>query len=132
MADETGWLCEDGSVTPSYITVVDGHLVWTTDSLKALRLARRADAEMIAEIVDDCWRVAEHMWPSSPLEECSYCQHCDRPINEVPFGDRTIWITQDKQTFCRRSADSKSLLGHEPKVAAPLVGPQPNGGTSCD
>lgn len=66
MADQIAWLCEDGSVTPSYITVSDGHLTWTTDSLKALRLARRADAEMIAEIVDDCWRVVEHMWCDPP------------------------------------------------------------------
>ena len=62
MADERAWLCENGEVSPSYITVEYGCLTWTKDPLKALRLARRADAEMIAEICDDVWRVAEHMW----------------------------------------------------------------------
>ena len=45
MADERAWLCENGEVLPSYITVEHGMLTWTKDPLKALRLARRADAE---------------------------------------------------------------------------------------
>ena len=31
----------------------------------AMRLARREDADALAEMVDDCWKVAEHMWPES-------------------------------------------------------------------
>jgi len=67
--DETGWLLENGEVTPKYIGVIDGALRWTDDSLKALRLARRADAEALAEIVDDCWRITEHMWCASAAAE---------------------------------------------------------------
>jgi len=64
--DELAWLCENGEVQPSYITVENGMLVWTKDHLKALRLSRRDDAEMIAEICEDVWRVVEHMWPAPP------------------------------------------------------------------
>jgi hypothetical protein len=66
MKDEVGWLLENGEVTPQYIGVIDGALRWTDDNLKALRLARRADAEALAEIVDDCWRIVEHTWPVPP------------------------------------------------------------------
>lgn len=57
-----GWLLEkmrEGSVW--YVTV-DQLLTWTADPNKALRLARREDAEMLSEIVDDCERIAEHEW----------------------------------------------------------------------
>lgn len=60
--DETGWLMENGEVISKYIGVIDGALRWTDDNLKALRLARRADAEALCEIVDDCWQIVEHMW----------------------------------------------------------------------
>lgn len=61
---ESGWLLER-RLTPSgqeYLTIEDGGFEWTTDNQKALRLARRADADLLSEIVDDCERVAEHQW----------------------------------------------------------------------
>ena len=67
MSDETGWLLE-GEVKDGqqlYIGVVNGFLNWTPDPNKALRLCRRADAEALCEIVEDCWRVVEHMWCDS-------------------------------------------------------------------
>ena len=60
-ADETAWLLERGQ---SYATVKDGLLDWTApaDHGSALRLSRRADAEMLATIMDDADRIAQHMW----------------------------------------------------------------------
>ena len=59
---ETGWLLEkmhDGQVW--YVTV-DDLLTWTDDPLKALRLARRTDAELLSTLIDDCEKIAEHEW----------------------------------------------------------------------
>lgn len=61
--DETAWLVEKGgNGPPQYITTDEFSLTWTTDVNKALRLARRADAEAISELCDDAWHVVEHMW----------------------------------------------------------------------
>jgi len=61
---ETGWvLIRDGATGGlEYIGVDSGFLNWTPDNLKALRLARREDADALAEIVDDCERIEEHQW----------------------------------------------------------------------
>ena len=61
---EAGWLLERNITPegPEYLAVDAGCFSWTTDSLKALRLARREDADALAEIIDDCHRVAEHQW----------------------------------------------------------------------
>ena len=59
---ESGWLLEkmyEGSIW--YVTI-DQLLTWTTDPNKALRLARREDADMLATVVDDCEKVSEHQW----------------------------------------------------------------------
>jgi hypothetical protein len=64
--DETAWLVEK-EIEPAgvpYLTVEAGILNWTTDPNKALRFARRADADKICEIVEDADRVTEHMWPA--------------------------------------------------------------------
>jgi hypothetical protein len=61
--DEKAWLLErEANGTIEYIGVINGMFGWTPDSLKALRLTRRADADALCEIIEDCWRVAEHMW----------------------------------------------------------------------
>jgi hypothetical protein len=62
---ESGWLLE-GEMRPegqTYIGVVDQLLGWITDPNKAIRLSRREDADALAELVDDCWKVSEHCWP---------------------------------------------------------------------
>jgi len=61
---ETGWLLERNITPegPEYLTVDVGRFGWTTDNLKALRLARREDADALAEIIDDCQHVREHQW----------------------------------------------------------------------
>lgn len=66
----TGWLIErrglDGR--PQWRRMAHGNPVWTTDSLLAIRFARREDAEMFAAEDEDAWMVTEHSWegPSSP------------------------------------------------------------------
>lgn len=59
---EQGWLLEkmhEGNV--HYISA-DYVLRWTDDPNKALRLARREDAEALTTIVEDCEKIAEHEW----------------------------------------------------------------------
>lgn len=61
---ESGWLIEhNGPNGTRYLFVDGGFFGWTKDSTKALRLARRVDADMLAEIIDeDAHRIAEHQW----------------------------------------------------------------------
>lgn len=57
---EVGWLVE--SKIGTYRTIEGGLPVWTTDPNKAIRFARRADAEMFAAEDEAAWRIAEHVW----------------------------------------------------------------------
>ena len=47
-----------------------GEFDWTTDNLKALRLSRKEDGDMLAIIIEDADAVEEHGWysPSSAQE----------------------------------------------------------------
>ena len=68
-ARETAWLVERGdSGPPRYRTMEQGSIVWTDDVNKALRFARRQDAEMFCADDADAWRVAEHMWTGPAVE----------------------------------------------------------------
>lgn len=64
MPTESGWVIERGdAATPDYVTVENEQVVWTKDHMKAIRLARREDAERLAELViDHVDRIAEHQW----------------------------------------------------------------------
>lgn len=64
---EQGWLLEKGPHKGCvwYISV-DQMLTWTDDPSKALRLARREDAEALTNIVEDCERIIQHAWPAPP------------------------------------------------------------------
>lgn len=65
--DEYGWLVEDSRNHPSgirYRTWGDFGPEWTNDPNKALRFARRQDAEMFARDDEDAWHIVEHMWPA--------------------------------------------------------------------
>lgn len=60
---EEGWLVEkmvNGNV--HYISA-NYVLEWTHDPNKALRLARREDAEALCTIVEDADKIAQHEWP---------------------------------------------------------------------
>lgn len=65
---ETGWLIENGKnqgdgLAYRYIDNDSGGIPgWTEDHNKALRFARRADAEQFAHHDEDAWRIAEHAW----------------------------------------------------------------------
>ena len=68
--DETAWLVELKGSTPSWAVCFAGDYDdhWTTDSTKALRFARKADAE--AFIAWNGWTEAfasEHMWTTPPV-----------------------------------------------------------------
>lgn len=64
---ETGWLVENGMPSDiKYRFMDDDGPQWTRDPLKAIRFARRADAEMFAAGDDDAWRIVEHVFLSPP------------------------------------------------------------------
>lgn len=67
---ETGWLIENGKFGDElrYRTIDQGLPVWTADHMKAIRFARRADAELFAAEDDDAWRIAEHVWYGVTLQ----------------------------------------------------------------
>ena len=60
---ETGWLLERRSGCKiEWIYLEHGIWGWTEDSVRALRLARRVDANAIAELIEDVEYVTEHQW----------------------------------------------------------------------
>lgn len=59
---ETGWLLEKMHEGQVWYITANYVLEWTVDPLKALRLSRREDAEMLATIVEDCDKIASHEW----------------------------------------------------------------------
>lgn len=67
-SDQAGWLIEKDD-PPVYHVVTDDHDAhWTADASKALRFARREDAQAYSDHIG--WtsppvRVVEHMWPAS-------------------------------------------------------------------
>lgn len=61
MATEFGWLVEDGTGR-RYRTMDQMGTHWTEDAFKAIRFARRADAEMFAAGDEDAWRIVEHVF----------------------------------------------------------------------
>ena len=80
--DETGWLIENGSGTAYRFMDNDagGIVSWTPDHDKALRFARRVDAEQFCHHDEDAWAVVEHMWCSKPkppiAAQTSACEKC--------------------------------------------------------
>lgn len=65
---ESGWLIENGKRAGDGLAYrfmnndKGGIMGWTKDSLKALRFARRIDAENFCHHDEDAWRVVEHTW----------------------------------------------------------------------
>lgn len=67
--DETGWLCEqqdDNGGSPWYHILEEPH--WTQDASKAIRFARKVDAEAYIEDMGWCYDIkpVEHMWCAPP------------------------------------------------------------------
>jgi hypothetical protein len=66
MSDETAWLIEQDDPPVYHLVSGDHDECWTSDVNKALRFARKEDAEAYIDHVG--WtvppvRAAEHMWP---------------------------------------------------------------------
>lgn len=60
---ETGWLLERRSGNKiEWLALEHGDWVWTEDSLRALRFARKQDADAMSEIISDTEYVTEHQW----------------------------------------------------------------------
>lgn len=68
MATEFGWLIENGKKQGDGLAYrfinndLGGIPDWTEDHNKALRFARREDAEQFAHHDEDAWRIVEHAW----------------------------------------------------------------------
>ena len=68
LTTETGWLIENGKdagkgLSYRFINNDKGGIPdWTDDHNKALRFARREDAEQFAYHDEDAWRIVEHAW----------------------------------------------------------------------
>jgi hypothetical protein len=77
---EVGWLVENGKSGDElrYRTMEQGLAVWTADNLKALRFARREDAEMFSQEDEDAWRIAEHIWTGPPVKTTEAAAHAAR------------------------------------------------------
>lgn len=66
---ESGWLLEKMHNGQVHYISADYVLQWTDDPNKALRLARRKDAEALCTIVDDCEKIASHEWVPAVTSE---------------------------------------------------------------
>lgn len=69
---EVGWVVENGESGEKlrYRTMEHGAVTWTADNLKALRFARRDDAEMFSREDEGAWLIAEHIWSGPPQHSC--------------------------------------------------------------
>lgn len=66
---EYGWLVENGKKQGeglAYRCMDHGSIEWTEDPHKALRFARRVDAEAFAQEDEDAWRIVEHAFDTPP------------------------------------------------------------------
>jgi hypothetical protein len=78
MTTEYGWLIENGKKQGEGLAYrfidndMGGMSGWTEDHSKALRFARRQDAEQFAYHDEDAWRIVQHAWdtlpPNTPAE----------------------------------------------------------------
>jgi DNA-binding NarL/FixJ family response regulator len=57
---ERGWLIADGGIHPRFRWWDEMGPHWTTDPFKAIRLARRADAEQLCSGDEDAWQILEY------------------------------------------------------------------------
>lgn len=87
---ETAWLIERREPNPEYLYVVDWFAFhWTNDSSKAIRFARRQDAEQMLKMTETevCFAV-EHEWGLAENETLPNCIRCheSKPTVFVPTG----------------------------------------------
>jgi hypothetical protein len=131
---ETGWLIELKGGTPSWFQLGDGDN-WTSDSLKALRFARKQDAD--AYIEDIGWTEAfasEHEWsdrraalPSPSLGRADLVEReaAARAIEK----ERDRWTATAPYGAGRASGFNKAIEVLRALPASPI---QPSAGQSQD
>lgn len=70
-SEALAWVIETGDVSaPLYRTIECGMYEWTRSHMKAIRFARRDDAEMFAAEDSDPIRICQHAWPdAAPLDD---------------------------------------------------------------
>ncbi len=59
---ERGWLIADGGINPRFRFWDEMGCHWTTDPFKAIRCARRADAEQLCAGDEDAWQILEYVF----------------------------------------------------------------------
>lgn len=119
MADETGWLVEDGGTLarPRYRTMDQTGIHWTEDPNAAIRFARRADAEMFAAGDEDAWRITEHIWCEPSIEK--HLPACER--SKAMLDRRLDRFPQDVRCTCPTEVHHKPRSELLDKVAAQAV-----------
>lgn len=70
-SEALAWVVETGDVSaPLYRTIECGMYEWTSDHMKAIRFARRDDAEMFAAEDSEPIRICQHAWSvAAPLAD---------------------------------------------------------------
>lgn len=68
MTDEAAWVIEGAWSETSRPDYWVGSSAWSTDHMKALRFARKRDAQQAADLMLDGinYRICEHVWIGSP------------------------------------------------------------------
>ena len=114
---ESGWVIENGKTGDDlrYRTMEQGSVTWTADNLKAIRFARRADAEMFAEEDDGAWRIAEHIWsgPPSPVKASVPPEHAPRGASTLNPDPAASGASEPQPPLGSRAAGSD--LTEEPQ-----------------
>lgn len=83
--EATGWLIEDAD-EPKWLTLKPAEALWsmvfTPDSLEAIRFARRSDAEdyVSCHLDDAPVRITEHSWP----DLAALASRPDAPVDPAP------------------------------------------------
>jgi hypothetical protein len=76
---ELGWLIERSNGRPMWLyPQEDGIWAWTDDSIKAIRFARREDADAFVKLcdIDDAEAITEHCWAQNVVDSTCFMEHC--------------------------------------------------------
>lgn len=101
-SEETGWLIENGGAAQTLYRFINNDMgmsiEWTPDPDKALRFARKEDAQAFAYHDEDAARIAEHMW----------CGDAPRPVpTAIPTSERlpTEADAESSERHCMNCAE---------------------------
>lgn len=83
-SEERGWLIELKGTTPTWCFSLYGDDTWTADAARALRFARKQDAESVINEIG--WTEAfasEHVWSGDGLRQCDCCGRMKADVKSV-------------------------------------------------